>query len=111
GSFCLQALIGAYFQHLLPRAYAQSGIPPADPVSFVPELTPVRNPTVSPCRPNDDLTRVHHPGDARAIDDSFGSYPGSLMGTIAYIRQVYLDGGQYKTAKITGMGDRSPCAD
>ncbi|MCZ2149245.1 MAG: amidohydrolase family protein [Bryobacterales bacterium] len=30
----------------------------------------------------------------------FGSgYPSSLMGVIAYIRQIYLDAGQYKTAK------------
>ena len=30
---------------------------------------------------------------------SFGNFPGSLMGTIAYIRQVYCDADQYKTAK------------
>jgi hypothetical protein len=30
---------------------------------------------------------------------SFGSFPGSLMGTISYIRQIYLDADQYKTAK------------
>lgn len=30
---------------------------------------------------------------------SFGNYPGSLMGTIAYVRQIYLDADQYKTAK------------
>lgn len=30
---------------------------------------------------------------------SFGNFPGSLMGTIAYIRQVYLDAGQYKAAR------------
>ena len=29
----------------------------------------------------------------------FRSYPGSLMGTIAYIRQVYLDADRYKLAK------------
>jgi hypothetical protein len=37
---------------------------------------------------------------------SFGSFPGSLMGTIAYIRQVYLDADQYKTAKA--MYARNP---
>ncbi len=31
----------------------------------------------------------------------FVSYPGSLMGVIAYIRQVYLDAGHYKT--VEGM--------
>jgi imidazolonepropionase-like amidohydrolase len=30
---------------------------------------------------------------------AFGSFPGSLMGTMAYIRQIYLDADQYKTAK------------
>ncbi len=30
---------------------------------------------------------------------AFGRFPGSLMGTIAYIRQIYLDAGQYKAAK------------
>jgi hypothetical protein len=30
---------------------------------------------------------------------SFGSFPGSLMGTLAYIRQVYLDAGRYQIAK------------
>lgn len=30
---------------------------------------------------------------------TFGSFPGSLMGTIAYVRQVYIDAAQYKTAK------------
>ena len=34
-----------------------------------------------------------------ATSGSFGSFPGSLMGTIAYIRQVYVDAGQYKAAK------------
>lgn len=29
----------------------------------------------------------------------FGSYPGSLMGVIAYIRQLYLDAGYYKTVR------------
>ncbi len=29
----------------------------------------------------------------------FRSYPGSLMGTIAYIRQIYLDADRYKLAK------------
>lgn len=30
---------------------------------------------------------------------AFGSFPGSLMGTIAYIRQLYLDADQYKLAQ------------
>jgi hypothetical protein len=30
---------------------------------------------------------------------SFNSFPGSLMGSIAYVRQVYLDAEHYKTAK------------
>jgi imidazolonepropionase-like amidohydrolase len=30
---------------------------------------------------------------------SFNSFPGSLMGTIAYVRQVYLDAEHYKNAK------------
>jgi hypothetical protein len=30
---------------------------------------------------------------------AFGSFPGSLMGTIAYIRQIYLDVDHYKLAK------------
>jgi hypothetical protein len=29
----------------------------------------------------------------------FTSYPGSLMGVIAYIRQIYLDAGHYQLAK------------
>ncbi len=29
----------------------------------------------------------------------FGGYPGSLMGVIAYIRQLYLDAGYYKTVR------------
>src|SRR5579864_1829638 len=31
--------------------------------------------------------------------NGFSSFPGSLMGVIAYIRQVYLDAGHYRTAK------------
>lgn len=34
-----------------------------------------------------------------ATSGTFGNFPGSLMGTIAYIRQLYLDMDQYKTAK------------
>lgn len=32
-------------------------------------------------------------------DAGFGSFPGSLMGVIAYIRQIYVDAGHYKTLK------------
>ena len=31
--------------------------------------------------------------------NGFRSYPGSLMGTIAYVRQIYLDADHYKLAK------------
>jgi len=31
----------------------------------------------------------------------FTAFPGSLMGTIAYVRQVFLDAGHYRTAKET----------
>ncbi len=34
-----------------------------------------------------------------ATSGSFGNFPGSLMGTISYIRQIYLDADQYKAAK------------
>jgi hypothetical protein len=33
------------------------------------------------------------------VTHGFGSYPGSLMGVIAYIRQLYLDAGYYKTVR------------
>ena len=37
-----------------------------------------------------------------------GGFPGSLMGTIAYIRQVYLDAAQYREAKA--LYDKNPRA-
>lgn len=33
------------------------------------------------------------------VRGGFNSFPGSLMGSFAYIRQIYLDAEQYKTAK------------
>lgn len=34
-----------------------------------------------------------------AVRNGLASFPGSLMGSFAYIRQIYLDAEQYKTAK------------
>lgn len=41
-----------------------------------------------------------------ATTPGFSSYPGSLMGVLAYIRQIYLDAGHYRLARE--MYDRNP---
>ncbi len=42
---------------------------------------------------------------ALATSGSFGIFPGSLMGTISYIRQIYLDADQYRIAKAVYAKD------